>query len=50
VIGLHITVKLAGVIGYLDVYLRQAVIVMSGFTALIHASLSGLSHKVLSSV
>jgi hypothetical protein len=39
-IGLHISVELAGIIGDLDVYSRQAVIVVSRFTALIHASLS----------
>jgi hypothetical protein len=50
VICLHVTIELAGIVGDLDVYPRQAIIVVSGFTALVHASLSGIMHKVLSSV
>jgi len=42
-VGLHISVKLAGIIGDLDVYSRQAVVVVSRFTALVHAYLSGRS-------
>ena len=38
-IGLDVAVELAGVIGNLDVYSRQAEIVVSRFTALVHASL-----------
>ena len=38
-VGLHISVELAGIIGDLDVYSRQAVIVVSRFTALVHESL-----------
>jgi hypothetical protein len=38
-IGLHISVELAGIIRDLDVHSRQAVIVVSRFTALVHASL-----------
>jgi hypothetical protein len=40
-IGLHIAVKLPGIVGNPDVNWGQAVIVVSRFAALIHPSVSG---------
>jgi hypothetical protein len=48
VVGLHVTVELASIIRYLDVYSRQAVLVAPRFAALIHAPLSGNRCKLLS--
>ena len=38
-VSLHVTVELASIVGNLDVYPRQAVIVVCRFTAVVHASL-----------
>ena len=38
-IGLHVTVQLTSIIRNLDVYSGQAVIIVSRFTAIVHASL-----------
>jgi len=44
IVGLHISVQLPGIVGNFDVYMRQAVIVVSRFTALIHATLSAIGY------
>src|SRR5712692_11268044 len=36
-VGLHVTVELTGVIGDVDLYPRQAVVVVSRFAAVVHA-------------
>lgn len=46
-IRLHVAIELAGIIGNLDVYSRQPVIIVPRFAALVHASISGLSLQAL---
>src|SRR5262249_46644804 len=39
VVSLHLAIKLTGIIRDLDIYSRQAVVVVSWFTALVHGRL-----------
>jgi len=50
VVCLHVTIEFPGIIGNLDVDRGKARIVPVGFTANVHAHLSGVSGHVISSM